>query len=71
MDYPFCEKTNCGKNKKEHCILKNPEKYDGTCLHYEDIVDSLRWKVDIFQGKLRRVLSSPRLLEEAVKNRLL
>ena len=54
MEYPFCEKTNCVNYKNERCILKNPEKYDATCLHYEDMADSLRLKADVFKGTLRR-----------------
>ena len=54
MEYPFCEKTNCVNYKKGYCFLKNPEKYDGTCLHYEDFTNSLRLKTDVFKGTLRR-----------------
>jgi len=50
MDYPFCEKRKCVNYKKGHCILKNPEKDKESCLHYEEIMDSLRLKVDIFKG---------------------
>ena len=54
LDYPFCEKTNCVNYKKGRCILKNPEKDDGTCLHYEDTLDSFRLKADVFKGTLKR-----------------
>ncbi|MDH5623190.1 MAG: hypothetical protein OEY39_01800 [Candidatus Bathyarchaeota archaeon] len=54
MSYPSCEKTNCVNYKKEHCTLKNPEKGEASCLHYEDIMDSLRLKADVFRGALKR-----------------
>lgn len=54
MDYPFCEKRNCVSYKKGHCILKTPEKDKESCLHYEEIMDSLRLKVDTFKGGLKK-----------------
>jgi hypothetical protein len=54
MGYPFCEKTNCVNYKKGRCILKNPEKSNESCLHFEDTMDSLRLKVNAFKGALRR-----------------
>jgi len=54
MDYPFCEKTNCVNHKEGRCILKNPEKSNESCLHFEDIMDSSRLRVNTFKGTLRR-----------------
>jgi len=54
MDYPFCEKTNCINFKEGRCTLKNPEKNEKFCLHYEDKMDSLRLKVDVFKGTLNK-----------------
>lgn len=53
MDYPFCEKTNCVNYENGRCVLKNPEKDKESCLHYEDIMGSLRLKVDVFKGTLK------------------
>jgi len=54
MDYPLCDKTDCVNYKKGRCTLKNPEKENESCLHYEEIMDSLRLKVDVFKGTLKR-----------------
>jgi len=54
MDYPFCEKTNCVNFKEGRCTLKNPEKSEKHCLHYEDTMDSLRLKANTFKGTLRK-----------------
>jgi len=54
MEYPFCEKKDCANYKKGRCTLKNPEKNKEFCLHYEEIMDALRLKVNVFKGKLER-----------------
>jgi hypothetical protein len=54
LDHPFCEKKNCVNYRKACCTLKSPEKDDGSCLHYEDVMDSLRLKTDVFKGQLKR-----------------
>jgi len=54
MGYPFCKKSNCVNYEKGRCILKNPEKGEESCLDYEDIMESLRLKVDLFKGTLKR-----------------
>jgi len=54
MDYPFCEKKDCVNYKNGRCILRNPEKGKECCLHYEDIMDSLRLKVDTSKGTIKR-----------------
>jgi len=52
MDYPTCERKTCIHWKDGRCTLKNPEKYDDTCLHYEDTMDALRLKADPLKGSL-------------------
>jgi len=54
LDRPFCEKKNCANYMKGCCALKNPEKDDGSCLHYEDVMGSLRLKTYVFKGLLKR-----------------
>ena len=54
MNNPFCTIKNCVNYKKGRCSLNNPEKYEGTCLHYEDFMNSLRLKTYEFTGMPRR-----------------
>ena len=54
LDHPFYEKKNCVNYMKGRCTLKNPEKDDGSCLHYEDVMDSLRLKTDVSKGQPER-----------------
>lgn len=53
MDYPLCDRNNCINWKQGHCALKDPEKEDDSCLHYEDVLNSIRLKADAIKGTLR------------------
>ena len=52
MDYPLCDRTNCVNWKNGRCVLKDPEKDGGSCLYYEDALDSLRLKADAIKRAL-------------------
>jgi len=38
--------------KEGRCSLKEPEKYSGNCLNFEDAMDFLRLKADAVKGTL-------------------
>ncbi len=52
LDHPPCAKSNCLNWTVGHCKLYNPEKVDGGCLDFEDVMDFLRLKADAVRGKL-------------------
>ncbi len=53
-DHPLCKMKNCVNYDKGRCARKNPEKYDDACLHFEDVMDSLRLKANSLEGTLER-----------------
>ncbi|MCJ7712847.1 hypothetical protein MUO66_00085 [Candidatus Bathyarchaeota archaeon] len=52
MNYPTCNKNKCINWKNGKCALKEPEKTNNYCLHFEDSMDSLRLKADAIKGSL-------------------
>jgi len=52
MNRSPCEKTNCVYYKNRFCTQKNPEKYDDSCLDYEDLAKSFRSKIRFKKGTL-------------------
>jgi hypothetical protein len=52
MNFPSCSKTSCINWKKGKCTIKDPERTDNYCLHFEDSMDSLRLKADGIKGSL-------------------
>ena len=52
MNRSPCEKTNCVYYKSGFCTQKNPEKYDDSCLDYEDLAKSFRSKIRFKNGTL-------------------
>jgi hypothetical protein len=52
MDFPPCENKTCIHWKDGQCSLKEPEKYDTSCLDFEDAMDFLRLKADAVKGTL-------------------
>ena len=52
MDYLPCEKRHCVNWKERRCSLRNPEKYDDSCLDFEDEMDFMRLKADAIKGTL-------------------
>ena len=52
MNYPLCNRTNCINWKNGRCALKDPEKEEEYCLHYEDALDFLRLRTDALKGTL-------------------
>ena len=52
MKYYPCKKTNCVNYKNGFCTQKNPEKYDDSCLDFEDIAKSFRLKIGFKKGTL-------------------
>lgn len=47
-----CEKKKCVNHKNGFCTQKNPEKYDESCLDYEDLAKSFRSKIRFKKGTL-------------------
>ena len=47
-----CGRESCINYRNGYCALKNPERDDNNCLHYEDIMSALRLKVNPFRGIL-------------------
>ena len=43
---------NCVNWKDGRCSLKDPEKSGGSCLDFEDAMDSLRLRADAVKGTL-------------------
>ncbi|MDG6222861.1 MAG: hypothetical protein IAX21_04405 [Candidatus Bathyarchaeota archaeon] len=52
MDYPLCDRSNCINWNNGHCSLKDPEKDEDSCLHFDDKLDNLRLKADAIKGTL-------------------
>ena len=52
MDYPLCDRTNCINWENGRCSIKDPEKDENACLHYDDTLDNLRLKADAIKGTL-------------------
>lgn len=52
MYYPLCERKNCINWKEGRCAIKEPEKFNCSCLDYEDALDSLRLRADAIKGTL-------------------
>ncbi|MEJ2243331.1 MAG: hypothetical protein P8X87_02155 [Candidatus Bathyarchaeota archaeon] len=52
MDYQLCDKENCLNWNKGHWSLKDTEKDEDSCLHYDDTLDNLRLKADAIKGTL-------------------
>jgi hypothetical protein len=52
MNRSPCEKTNCVNYKNGFCTQKNPEKYDDSCIDYEDLAKSFRSKIRFKKGTL-------------------
>ena len=52
MNRSPCEKTNCVYYTNGFCTQKNPEKYDDSCLDYEDLAKSFRSKIRFKKGTL-------------------
>ena len=48
----LCEMENCVNYKNGYCTQKNPEKYEDSCLNYEDLTKSFRSKVRFKKGIL-------------------
>ncbi len=51
-DHPQCTESNCINWTAGHCKLCNPEKVNGGCLDFEDVMDFLRLKADAVKGTL-------------------
>ena len=52
MDCQLCYRTDCINWKNGRCSIKDPEKYQKACLHYDDTLDNLRLKADAIKGTL-------------------
>ena len=53
MNHIQCEMKNCVNYKNGYCTQKNPEKYEDSCLDFEDLAKSFRSKIIFKKGKLR------------------
>ena len=53
MNHIQCEMKNCVNFKKGYCTQKNPEKYEDSCLDFEDLAKSFRSKIRFKKGSLR------------------
>ena len=49
-----CDRESCVNNRDSYCALKNPVREGDHCLHYDNVIDALRLKVNVFKGNLRR-----------------
>ena len=47
-----CDREFCVNYRDGYCILKSPEREGDRCLHYEDVMNALRLKVNPFKGTL-------------------
>jgi hypothetical protein len=44
MSFSYCRKNTCGNWNKNSCMIKEPEKINGGCLHFEDNIALHRLK---------------------------
>ena len=60
MENPECKRSDCANWKKiGRCALIDPELMDESCLHFEDVINSLRLKADSVKGILNREEINP------------
>lgn len=51
MSNPLCNKSDCVNWKSNgECALSDPEKFNNTCLHFEDSFNSLKLRADSISG---------------------
>ena len=53
-DKVTCNRVSCVNHSDGYCTFKNPERDGVHCLHYEDTMKSLRLRLDLFRGTLKR-----------------
>ena len=60
LENPKCTRSDCANWKKNgRCAQIDPELNDESCLHFEDVITSLRLKADSVRGILNKEEINP------------